>query len=374
MKYKIFLFYSFSYDIIIIRIGGIYLIVNFINICKYLYLLIKSLFLFIFDFIRCFFLGFYVSFFSLFKFFFLGLFTVISLIPKYFIIGIRIIFKKEKWKSEYFSKAILGLSICVYLICVFIISRWISQNIRIKLMSEQIINDTNLVTNIPIEGEQNGNVDITDDNQSDINDTNPNYKVYDYEKYKDVSYLSVDFSQLIKQNDDTVGWLYINGTNINYPFVQGEDNSYYLTHSFDKKKSWAGWIFGDYRNNMDNLKTNTIIYGHNVLNKNLFGTLPRVLKKSWYTNQDNLLIKMSTPKKKTIWKIFSIYKIEPEAYYLRTVFEDDEHELFLKTIKDRSIYDFGDILTMQDKILTLSTCDNSGDFRIVVHARLVSSN
>lgn len=47
---------------------------------------------------------------------------------------------------------------------------------------------------------------------------------------------------------------------------------------------------------------------------------------------------------------------------------------FLKTIKDRSIYDFGDILTMQDKILTLSTCDNSGDFRIVVHARLVSSN
>ena len=59
---------------------------------------------------------------------------------------------------------------------------------------------------------------------------------------------------------------------------------------------------------------------------------------------------------------------------MRTVFEDDEHELFLKTIKDRSIYDFGDILTMQDKILTLSTCDNSGDFRIVVHARLVSSN
>lgn len=350
------------------------MIANLINICKYFYLFLKSILLFILNFIKCFFWGFGISFFSLFKFFFIGFFTVVTLIPRYFIIGIRRLYKKDKRSKEYFSKAILCLSTCVYLICVFIVSRWVAQNVRIRLMSEQLIKDTDVVVNVPIENEVINNDNNDDSGTNGVDKNEVVYKVYDYEKYADVSYLSVDFSDLLRQNSDTVGWLFINGTNINYPFVQGDDNSYYLDHSFNKRKNWAGWIFGDYRNDMNNLKTNTIIYGHNVLNNNLFGTLPRVLKKSWYMNEENLLIKMATLNRKMIWKVFSVYQIKPEAYYLRTVFEEDEHKIFLKTIKERSIYDFGDQLTINDKILTLSTCDKTGKYRIVVHARLVSAN
>lgn len=308
-------------------------------------------------------------------FFLKGLVTVILVVPRYFIYGIYAIFRKKKIKKNYFSRLIFVLSTLVYLICIFLISRWVAQNVRIKLMSDEIINTTKIFDDIVGETiiDDEGNNSLPSDDNSTPSFSDSDYKVYDYRKYADISYLSVDFNKLILQNTDTVGWIKINGTNINYPFVQGKDNSYYLNHSFDKKKNYAGWIFGDYRNNMDNMRANTIIYGHNVLNNNLFGTLPRVLKKSWYTNEDNLIINISTPNKKMIWKIFSIYEIEPEAYYLRTIFDDDEYETFIKTIKDRSIYDFGDIITTSDKILTLSTCDNSGKYRIVVHARLVGT-
>lgn len=353
---------------------------NLVKSCKYFYLLLKSLILFIIDFVKWFIIGFGLSFFSLFKFFFIGLYIVITLIPKYFIYGVKVILKKEK-KKELFGKFIFFLSLTVYLICVFLLSRWATQNVRLQFMAKDIANTTDIIDKMPLENvtkPEEDNSNITDDTNIPSDEDKDNNKViytpYDYEHYFNVSYLSVDFNSLIKQNSDTVGWIRINNTNINHPFVQTTDNNYYLKHSFDKKKNKYGWIFGDYRNNMNNMRVNTILYGHNLTSKNLFGSLPNLLKKSWYTNPDNLIIKMSTPNDSMLWKIFSIYKIEPEAYYLRTVFEEDEHLEFLKTIKERSIYDFGDILTVNDKILTLSTCDNGGKMRIVVHARLVGKN
>ena len=336
-----------------------------IEACRYFYLLIK-----LFVLIPIF----------LIKFFLKGLFTVVTIIPRYFVYGIRVIFKKNVDGRVYFNKAIFLLSTFVYLVCVFITSMWITQNIRIEKLSKDITDTTKIIDSIPDEVDKDDNSGSNNDdnnnsnNQEDNNQEDENYKVYDYRKYMNVSYLNVDFNKLLLQNSDTVGWIKINGTNINYPFVQSKDNSYYLNHSFDKKKSYAGWIFGDYRNDMNNLRTNTIIYGHNILNSNLFGTLPRVLKKSWYSKDENLLIYLSTLKESTVWKIFSIYKIKPEAYYLRTVFDDDEHVTFINTIKDRSIHDFGDVINTKDKILTLSTCDNTGNYRIVVHARLVGIN
>lgn len=327
--------------------------------------------MFIFDFIKCFFLGFYISFFSLLKYFLLGLFTVIVLPFKYFIIGIKLITKKEREK-EYFGKIIFVLSFIVYLICVFLISRWVTQNIRIKNMSDDLINSTKIINSIPEENVISNDPNIVIDNPS-IDIQPDTYVPSDYKNFKNISYLDVDFSKLLKQNNDTVGWLYVNDTNINYPFVQANNNQYYLSHSFDKSKNKAGWIFGDYRNNMNNMRKNTIIYGHNLMNENLFGTLTNVLKKEWYSKEDNLLIKLSSPNKNTIWKIFSIYTIKPEVYYLKTIFEDEEYNTFLKTIKDRSIYNFGDNLNIQDKILTLSTCYKTGRYRLLVHARLIAS-
>ena len=75
-----------------------------------------------------------------------------------------------------------------------------------------------------------------------------------YWDYIKMNMLNVDFSELKKININVKGWIQVNGTNINYPFVQANDNKYYLTHSFDKSYNSAGWLFLDYRNNINNNK------------------------------------------------------------------------------------------------------------------------
>lgn len=183
--------------------------------------------------------------------------------------------------------------------------------------------------------------------------------------------IDVDIMELKRQNPDTVGWINVNNTNINYPFVHTTDNDYYLTHAFDKSYNAAGWLFLDYRDNADFSKKNNIIYGHSRLNKTMFGSLNGVLKYDWYSNKDNHIIRISLENENTLWQIFSVYKIKTETYYITTDFiSDSEYLEFLNTIKGRSIYDFNANVSVSDKILTLSTCYSDTE-RTVVHARLI---
>ena len=183
--------------------------------------------------------------------------------------------------------------------------------------------------------------------------------------------IDVDLSKLKNDNNDTVGWININNTNINYPFVQTIDNDYYLDHSFDKKYNEAGWLFLDYRNNHDFSDRNNVIYGHSRLDKTMFGSLNKVLKRDWYSNRDNHVIRISLDNENTLWQVFSVYKIKTESYYITTNFNNDSEYLkFLDTISKRSIYDFDVHLDKDDKVLTLSTCYSDTE-RTVVHARLI---
>lgn len=183
--------------------------------------------------------------------------------------------------------------------------------------------------------------------------------------------IDVDIMELQRQNSDTVGWINVNNTNINYPFVHTTNNDFYLNHSFDKSYNDAGWLFLDYRNNIEFSDRNNIIYGHSRLDKTMFGSLSRVLKSEWYSNKDNHIIRLSLDNENTLWQIFSVYKIEAETYYITTNFNsDNEYVEFLNTIKNRSLYNFGANLNKNDKILTLSTCYSDTE-RTVVHARLI---
>ena len=186
--------------------------------------------------------------------------------------------------------------------------------------------------------------------------------------------IKVDFTELIKKNEDTVGWINVNNTNINYPVVQSTDNNYYLTHSYDKKENEAGWVFLDYRNNKDFTSKNNIIYAHSRLDKTMFGSLSKVLKQSWYKDKSNHIIRLSTPKEDSLWQIFSVYVIKEETYYITTSWPSDTEYLdFLNTIKERSKYNFNTELNTNDKILTLSTCYSDTE-RTVVHAKLIKRN
>lgn len=191
----------------------------------------------------------------------------------------------------------------------------------------------------------------------------------------ETSMLKIDFDNLISLNSDTIGWIRVWGTDINYPVVQTNDNSFYLTHSFDKSYNKAGWIFADYTNsNLKNnqLDENTVIYGHNRENRSMFGTLSNTLKKEWRDTGKNRYINFSTRDESMLWEVFSTYTIDREGYYIKTNFSsDEEYKEFIKTIKARSIYNFNTNVTTNDKILTLSTCTNIGQGRTVVHAKLM---
>lgn len=199
---------------------------------------------------------------------------------------------------------------------------------------------------------------IINENEKDI--------YFDYMKLK---FIDVDINKLKTFNPDTIGFIKVMGTNINYPFVQTKDNDYYLNRSYDKTYNNAGWIFLDYRNNEFNDK-NTIIYGHGRINGTMFGSLKDTLKSSWQSNKDNYIIKISTEKENSIWQIFSIYKIATTSDYLQTTFSDNEFESFINLIKGRSSYNFETNVTNEDKVLTLSTCYNDND-KMVVHAKLI---
>ena len=192
-----------------------------------------------------------------------------------------------------------------------------------------------------------------------------------YWDYIKMNLISVNFDDLLKINNETKGWIQVNGTNINYPFVQTSNNDYYLTHSYDKSYNQAGWVFMDYRNDTINYDKNTILYAHGMNNKTMFGSLRNILNSSWYNNTNNHIIKLSTPTENTLWQVFSVYHIETTNDYIQTEFtSDEEYQTFLDTLKGRSAVIFDTTLNTTDKILTLSTCYNKTD-KVVMHAKLI---
>ena len=264
---------------------------------------------------------------------------------------------KIKWKNIILILIIITSSITL-LISIFNIIKW-------KIDS----NKTNYeITNI----QENINVEEIQDTENteiiepviEVPKENP------YWDYINMNMINVDFNGLKRTNPDVVGWLKVNGTNINYPFVQSSDNDYYLTHSFNKSYNGGGWVFLDYRNNGTNNK-NTIIYAHGRSDKTMFGTLKNVLNNGWLNNTNNYVIKIFTETENSLWQIFSVYRIPTTSDYLQTNFNDEtEYQNFLDMIKDRSSHNFDTNVASTDNILTLSTCYNNSD-KIVVHAKLI---
>ncbi len=228
---------------------------------------------------------------------------------------------------------------------------------------------------------QNDNLSIKPNEEqpqlaTDENKTLPIKPNNDYWNYIDLPLININLEDLKDINSDTVAFINISGTNINYPVVQTKDNKYYLNHSFKKGENGAGWLFMDYRNDVESFAENTIIYGHSSLDKTMFGSLSRVLNNSWMDNKENGIIRLATSKESTIWEIFSVYTIPAENYYIKTDFENlEEYKEWSETIYQRSKYSLNKTFNESDKILTLSTCyENEGDIRLVVHAKLIKSS
>lgn len=274
---------------------------------------------------------------------------------------------KTKSKKNIILLFILIISIAALCISLIIILNWFNDNNKTNEIVEEVAEITPVA-----EVQDNENTELINPPDEATQETIPN----DYWDFIKLPLISVDFDELLVKNKDTIGWINVNNTNINYPVVQTENNDDYLNKAFDGSKNKAGWLFVDYRNNVKEFDRNTIIYGHSRLNQTMFGSLLKVLNKAWYTNKYNHIIKFSTPYENTMWQIFSVYKIEPETYYITTQFNNDaEYLTFLNTLKSRSIYDFNAEINETDKIMTLSTCSDAiGTGRVVVHAKLIKKD
>lgn len=181
-----------------------------------------------------------------------------------------------------------------------------------------------------------------------------------------------DFDKLKKINSDVVGFIEVDNTYVSYPIVKSDNNSYYLNHSFEKEINAMGSIFLDYRNDLDNLSKNNIIYGHGRLDNTMFGSLNNLLDSSNLDSKESYYITLSTPNSIMTFKIFSVYTIPKEGYYIKTYFSSNKYfKEFLETIMKRSIYNFNTDVNTSDKILTLSTCKDNFGKRVVVHAKLL---
>ena len=260
----------------------------------------------------------------------------------------------RKWVIVVFLLFFLG----IFTFSAYKIYAWYSDNKKVDNLSDDVLKNTK--------------VKEKKDNDNTENVNPPEDVSNDYWDYIKMNLLEVDFNELLKKNPDTVGWIQVKGTNINYPIVQTTDNSYYLTHAFDGSKNEAGWVFMDYRNDPVNFNQNTILYAHSRLTGSMFGSLKNILESSWYTNKENHIIRLSTPTENTMWQVFSVYTIPKESYYITPSFNSDEaYGEFLNTMKSRSEVDFSAEVNTNDKILTLSTCKDNFGNRVVMHAKLI---
>lgn len=199
-----------------------------------------------------------------------------------------------------------------------------------------------------------------------------NEHLHKYIKTDDGGKYKINFDKLSAINNDTVAYIKVNNTNIDYVVVKGIDNDYYLSHNFEKKNNKSGWIFMDYKNNLDGQDKNIIIYGHNTADRSMFGSLRDVLTKNWQEDINNHTIILVTSDGINKYQVFSTYKVDNEDYYIQTDFVSDESYVnFLNKIQKRSVYNYNVVLNKEDQILTLSTCSNQGKKRVVLHAKLI---
>lgn len=184
--------------------------------------------------------------------------------------------------------------------------------------------------------------------------------------------------ELRKINEDIVAYIVVEGLGIEYPVVY-KDNEYYLRRNLQKKYSVAGTLFVEELNKTDFTDMNTIIYGHNMSNalvksSAMFEPLIEFVDRDYVNSKDSHIIQIFTEEGIKRYEVFSAYFTD--AYYdYRTInMPGDDWVAYANKIKSNSKYDFklGREINENDKIITLSTCDNvTHDGRMAVHAVLI---
>lgn len=183
------------------------------------------------------------------------------------------------------------------------------------------------------------------------------------------SYVLAKIAKMQEQNPDVIGWIQFDGLDLSYPIMHGEDDTYYLKHTFSGEKNSSGSIFMEAANRSDFNDSHTIIYGHNMKNESMFGLLKNYKTEDFYAGNEYF----------TIYTPYQVYRYEIFAYYDISMYDEiydisfipgEEFQQVIERMCSRSYYDTQIRPESMDKIMTLSTCSEKGK-RFVVHARRI---
>jgi len=182
----------------------------------------------------------------------------------------------------------------------------------------------------------------------------------------------LDLSALRSINEDVMGWIQIPGTRISYPLMDGDDNSYYLNHNWKKQRNSAGAVFLEQWNDPDFSDFNTIIYAHRMNNGSMFTSLKNYSSQSYWNSNPRVYIAADSGVR--CYEIFAAYEAAVDSNTYQLSFADAEaRQAFLDSAMERSKISTGIVPTVEDSILTLSTCTGKGpQLRWVVQCRLVT--
>ena len=189
----------------------------------------------------------------------------------------------------------------------------------------------------------------------------------------------LQMEELQKQNSDIVGWVELEGTNISYPVMQGEDNEFYMKHNYLKEENTYGSLFLDKDYDWNNKSSNLLIYGHNMQDGTMFHDLLNYADEQYYKKHPT--VRFTTAEEDAQYDIISAfrsrvyYKSEKNVfryYYFVNPKNEEEYNEFVENAKKSSLYDAGKTAEYGDNLITLSTCayhTEDGRFAVVARKR-----
>ena len=166
---------------------------------------------------------------------------------------------------------------------------------------------------------------------------------------------SMDFSELQKINGDIIGWLYAEGTKIDYPVLHGEDNEYYLDHLYNKEYNSSGSLFADYRNHDDFSDQNTVVYGHHMANGTMFGSIELYRDQEFYEASPTMML--YTPAGDYLVELVSGTHESGYDEFVSFQFQSDEEFMeYVDAIRSRSTFQSNVSVEPGDQLISLCTC------------------
>ncbi len=271
---------------------------------------------------------------------------------------------KKKKKSDPLTNVILALSICVFLGSAgFLVYKYVIEPMQIQGQMEELKDS---------KGDGDNEVKSADNGIWTSGET--------VEEARNEDGTLKAFDKILAENPDTIGWIQVPNTPIDYAVVQTDDNDYYLTHNFAKKYDAAGCPFLDYQNVVGpngQLSQCSVIYAHHRRNGTMFAKLKNYNEVDFY--KQNPVIKFDTIYDRSEWVVFSNFRATTNSStgkifeYRKFDFKDaNEFNEFVTAIKKRSYFNTPVDVNENDKILLLSTCSyEKQHWRMVIAARKV---